>query len=382
MDNSKETEGEIIDVDVEVETPPGQEHEQPEAKDKVPKSSPPIPLILAIIAIVAIAITWVAAYRYWQGMVDDLQNIQNRISSTLQEQQTLDAEIKAARQTLIEQEQLIQQHKNSTDEQQQQIRQEREQIQRQAQTMEQAVADISSKVGRSDNSWQIAEAEYLLRIANHKLALSHDVSTALAALQQADQRLHDSGDLSLLSIREQLAKEITALKSIPQLDVAGIAASLQSLSAQVPNLKLAGAPLTRAKTKDDEPEKSADTTERNLDTLLEDSWRGFRKLMVIRHHNQPVSAMLPPAQQYFLYQNMQLQLESARLALLRGEDILYHSSLETASEWLGKFFDPKDSNTANLEQSIQQLNVHKLDRDMPDISASLNLLLQHQEKQP
>ena len=98
--------------------------------------------------------------------------------------------------------------------------------------------------------------------------------------------------------------------------------------------------------------------------------------MVIRRHDQPVSAMLPPSQQYFLYQNLQLQLESARLALLRQENILFNSSLETAIEWLDSFFDANDAATQNMLQTLQGIQTTNLNPAYPDISGSLSLLLQ------
>ena len=72
--------------------------------------------------------------------------------------------------------------------------------------------------------------------------------------------------------------------------------------------------------------------------------------------------MLPPSQQYFLYQNLQLQLETARLALLRQETIIFHSSLETAVEWINNFFDTEET-TASVEESPATQQSSAADQD-------------------
>ena len=373
-DNNALEEGNIIEVEPEVEAPPSS---QAADKNQTKNSKLPIALILAVIAIVAVSISWIAGYRYFQTMLADLTQMQQRINTTYEQQQALNTEIENAKQALQEQEEKLSSQVEMSAAQTQQMAQDREQITRQAEVMQQAVDQVNEKIGRSSSQWLLAEAEYLMRIANHRLAYTRDSNTALAALQQADEKLRDSGDLGLISIREKLAAEINALKAIRQTDIAGIAASLQSMAQQVEQLKLQGIALTPASDTDESAEN--EPIGRSLDTLLSDSWRGFRELMVIRKHDQPVSAMLPPTQQYFLYQNLRLQLESARLALLRQESILFKSSLDTAIEWLTSFFDEQDNATRQMLETLNQLKSTELNPAMPNISTSLTMLSQYLE---
>ena len=367
------TEGQIIDVEPEVDTTDSApEPQKTEASSGFP-SNISVPLILAVIAIVAVTASWIAGYRYWQNMLADLTGMQERIAATLEQQEKLNSEIKKAKLVLQEQKQAIQDQSDQSLKQAEEIEQERLAITRKADAMQLAVDQVNLKIGRSQGQWQIAEAEYLMRIANHRLSLSKDSQTAIAALQQADRKLLESGDPAYYSVREKLADEMSQLQSLQLPDIAGMAATLQSLAASVNQLKIAGLPEA---TSTNVAAAEQQHSERNLDTLLEDSWKGFKDLMVIRRHDQPVSAMLPPSQQYFLYQNLQLQLESARLALLRQENILFKSSLETASEWLQSFFDPNDAATQNMQQTLQGIQATDLDPKLPDISGSLSLLLQ------
>ena len=370
-------EGNIIDVEPEVETSSTQPQEN---IDKSAKNKLQLPLILAVVAIVAVTASWVAGYRYWKNIHDDLNLMQNRISEAYKQQQTLNTEILQAKNSLQEQKQKLQQQADKTQQQTQQMTADKEQIVRQAEIMQKAVDQVKQQIGQSSNQWQLAEADYLMRIANHRLSLAQDTSTALTALQQADEKLRDSGDLGLLPVREKLAEEISQLKAIKQTDITGTAAKLQSLSQQVSNLKVAGEALTVSRKNNQE---DADKPMgRSLDTLLADSWKGFRELMVIRKHDQPISAMMPPTQQYFLYQNLQLQLESARLALLRQEGILYNSSLDTAIDWLSSFFEVSDSTTQSMLATLKELKQVDIKPALPNISGSLMLLTQYRENTP
>jgi uroporphyrin-3 C-methyltransferase len=374
MDNKNEIieeTGDIIDVEPES---PDNEPQQPETEKKPGSTANPA-LLLSIVSIVIILILGVVAYRYWTGMANDLVTIQQRIDATLAEQQRLVSEMKGAQSALKEHQQKIEEQQAQAKSQADILSAEKATITEQANAMQQSVAELNEKVGRTDSQWQVAEAEYLMRLANHRLALANDVPTALTALQQADEKLLSSGDLGLLRIREKLGQEITALKSVSVPDIAGIAATLQALAVQVPALKLGGTTLDRVEP--GEGSSSEKSGERNLDTLLEDSWRGFRELVVIRKHDKPVSAMLPPSEQFFLYQNLQLQLESARLSLLRQENILYKSSLETAIEWVNAFFDAEDAQTIKLLANLRDLANKPLQAEMPAIAGSLNLLIEY-----
>ena len=372
-------EGRIIDVEPEAETTePDTENPQQQSaqQPKTQTSRPGLPLILAIVAMVAVTAAWVVGYRYWKNMENDLLVIQDRINSTLAQQQQLDSDIQKASIELQQQKQSIEKQAARTSEQDEKIRQESEQLSRQTEIMQLAVDQVSQKIGRTNQQWQLAEAESLIRIANQRLSLNRDINTAISALQQADQKLLQSGNLGLTNIRNSLAEEITQLKAVPQPDITGMAATLQSLSQQVNHLKPAGSTLTTASSASTDSEKAK---ERSIDTLLEDTWKGFKQLVVVRRHEQPVSAMLPPSQQYFLYQNLQLQLETARLALLRQETIIFHSSLDTAIEWINNFFDAKEATASNMLNSLQSLKTADLSPAIPAITSSLEQLSRYRE---
>ncbi len=91
----------------------------------------------------------------------------------------------------------------------------------------------------------------------------------------------------------------------------------------------------------------------------------------------PEAAVLAPEQRYFLYQNLRLQLESARLALLNPDTDSFQHSLKTAITWLEHYFTG-DERDAMLE-TLNSLAEQNIDVSIPDISGSLNWLEEYQQ---
>ena len=109
--------------------------------------------------------------------------------------------------------------------QEQQLAEENVNLQEREAELRAAVADVHRRVGRSGTQWMIAEAEYLLRIANDRLILARDTNSARVALGLADQRLRDTKDPGWAGVREQIARDIARLSAFEAPDSAGISAT-------------------------------------------------------------------------------------------------------------------------------------------------------------
>ena len=72
------------------------------------------------------------------------------------------------------------------------------------------------------DDWQIAEVEYLLRLASQRLLIAKDGRTALNLLANADAILVSLADPSWLDLRTAIAADRLAIASIDQLDVDGL----------------------------------------------------------------------------------------------------------------------------------------------------------------
>jgi uroporphyrin-3 C-methyltransferase len=213
--------------------------------------------------------------------------------------------------------------------------------------------------------WLLAEALYLIRIADHRLQLVGDVDTAISALMLADQRLFATRDPRVTAARRQVKNDINRLRALPDVDTVGNALSLSSLQQQVATLPLNQA--TRHSVNGQRDADDADGKTGFLDSIV----AALKGLVSIRRVDDKATAIVPPEQRAFLFQNLALKLEAARFALLSRDDALYHQSLSTVSDWLARYFDARDSSVQAMQSTIGELNGVKLDPELPDLGASL-----------
>lgn len=235
--------------------------------------------------------------------------------------------------------------------------------------------------GRTD--WLLAEAEYLLRLANQRLYMEKDYNGALVILKAADAVLVETKETALFPVRKAIAQEIVQLESVGKVDRTGLFLKLEALINQIEkldqNLFFKDSPLleeTRPETNAlpatvDASEVPQPTNWRNrMSVALERLERYF----VIRHRDDPVEPLLAPEQIYYLQQNLRLMLEQAELALLDRNQALYERSLDKAERWIAQYFLTNDAVTRAMINNLATLKTERIDPELPDIGNSLRLL--------
>ena len=242
-----------------------------------------------------------------------------------------------------------------------------------AQQIDQNAERIAQLAGADQQDWLVAEAEYLLRLANQRLQLERDWGSALAMLQAADKVLAETGNPRLNPVRALVANEIMAVRQAPALDIAGAVLRLQSVQNLIPTLPWLPSKLVQA----DNAAVEADSP--NL-PWYERFWNKLShslvRLVRIRERSTAMDAPLTPDQQFYLQQNMYLMLEQAQVAVLREEDGLYQQSLERVSDWVQRYLLTEDAQTQAVQQSLKELQQWQVAPQRPDISASLVRLQQ------
>jgi len=238
---------------------------------------------------------------------------------------------------------------------------------------------LAALVDRSELGWTLAEVEYLLRIANESLQLRRDRLTAVAALKGADARLRELADPQLLPVREQLARELNALREVPDVDVDGIALRLADSSQQVEKLPVSGSHYEppQAETKHPDATQAAHSW-KDLPHVI---WSAITRLFRVREHDKPVGPLLPPERAWFLKENLRLQLAAARLALLREDQPAYRQALVTSTAWLKQWFDTEDPAVTAMAGELDQLAAVDIHPALPDISRSLQVLREVRKQQ-
>jgi uroporphyrin-3 C-methyltransferase len=234
---------------------------------------------------------------------------------------------------------------------------------------------LAALMGRSEQGWSLAEVEYLLRIASQRLQLQRDVETAEVALESADARLRELADPHYLSVREQVAKDLEALGAVPDVDRDGIALTLGAWLERVDALPVAGVryePAFAGESTGLETTTTA-TSWKEIPALI---WSALSELFQLREHDKPVTPMLAPEREYFLRENLRLQLSAARLALMRDDSGQYRAALETSRNWLGNYFSDENAEVAELTAKLEELLAVDIRPELPDLSGSLRLLRQ------
>ncbi|MDD1648838.1 MAG: fused uroporphyrinogen-III synthase HemD/membrane protein HemX [Methylococcaceae bacterium] len=241
------------------------------------------------------------------------------------------------------------------------------------------IQQIQRQLNQTRGDVLIADAEYLLDVANQKLHLVGDVKSVLAAMEAADQRLHASADPAVFKVREVLAGEIAAIRAMSAPDVVGVSSRLIALEKKVPGLPLvlphAGTVKEHEKLKEQADAQAPEEKGDALDSTL----RSFKDLVTVRRTDRPIEAVLAPEQAEALRQLLLLKLETTRAALLRNDEQLYRDSLSSAMEWVGQHFDGTATETRAVLDELKALAERSLSVTYPDISKSM-VLLQNIEK--
>ncbi len=245
-------------------------------------------------------------------------------------------------------------------------------------TLKETLAAFLKQNKHARRDWLITEAEYLVKLANHRLILAHDIPTSILALQAADSRLQEVGNPKFIPLRKAIALNIQQLNAVPKIDIVGISAQLDALQLQTESLPF--------KTPDPQTIKQRNSEASTLSKinswqqLPAAIWQDLLKLFRIQKHNEAIKPLLMPEQRFFLIQNLKLQLEQARIALLNNQPVIFKDRLEQTQSWITNYFDKQHAITIAVVDSLKKLSTTNITLTLPDISESLTSLQLLQEK--
>ncbi len=231
---------------------------------------------------------------------------------------------------------------------------------------------------RTRTDWLLAEAEYLLRVANQRLLIEKDIKGAASALQAADDVLAESDDIGVYPVRQQLAREMLALKSIVAVDRTGLYLQLEAVIDSIHQLT------NQALIHENAPgfmlSADASDVDAGEPNMAVRAWQSFtrtlKQVVVVRRLDEQVKPLLSPDQSAYARLNLQLMLEEAELAVLRGNQALYQKSLEKARTTVQEWYNADNARVGALADTLGELASRNVDPELPDISRSLGLLKQ------
>lgn len=226
--------------------------------------------------------------------------------------------------------------------------------------------------------WTRAEAAYLARVAIYRARFHEDPDAALAALRTADSLLARLGGEAIES-RQAIHRAIDQLVAVTPPRLEALAERIEALITQVDVWPLEMQLERLVAEPQAEPETAA-AADAGWRERLDHAWERFKgslgELVIVRRNHQ-VEPLLAPEERYFLYHNLRLRLESARLALIDRNEALYRGSLERAAEWIRRYYATEEPEVEEALASIAELQRARLGYQVPDIAPVLEPVLKY-----
>jgi uroporphyrin-III C-methyltransferase len=244
-----------------------------------------------------------------------------------------------------------------------------DEVPKQVQELASSVEELRGRAEGPERAWSRAEAMFLLDLAQRRLTLDRDLETSIVALESADTRLASLRDQTFAPVRQQIARELQALRAVRGPDTTGIIARLASTEEQTSEVPVKG--IVAA-------ERASFDRSQLPDGMFPRAWSIARNtlanLIVVRDVDDRAGSVITAEEALLRRQHLQLLLFSARNAVARHDAAGYRNSLASARRWVGEFFDLSSPTTQALLGEIQALEPIDIDPPLPDISGSSRAL--------
>lgn len=271
-----------------------------------------------------------------------------------------------------------------------------------AQSQQLALEQLYQDFSKTRDEWALAEIEQVLSTASQQLQLAGNVPGALIALQNADTRLSNSDKPQFIQMRRAIASDLEKLKSLPNLDLTGIALRLDSAIVQIDTM-----PLLADETPSTPAPKPSHAAPKEVKAARADSarpvnqnggaqwllklqdvwqkvsiemWGDFQQLVHIRSVASPEALLLSPTQAYYARENLKLRLLNARLALLSRNESAFRSDMIASQDAIAKYFDTRAKRTQTVQGLLKQVQGSNLSIEMPTLANSLNAVRNYKAK--
>lgn len=337
-------------------------------------------VFVSVLAVSFTAIGIAAGYKHWQRTNDKARDNATEITRLREQLKTVptsealnalreNLEAKTA-QALSNNEQALQEMarlQNQTRQFADTVASQVEQITFLQAKMQQSAAPASAA------EWQIAEVEFLLKLAARQLHLAKDVRTAITALKEADALLANIGVVNYLPVRQQIARDVSSLDAVPIPDRVGVS---QRINAMMLALK----PLPALTATPEVAVSTSSTADAPAGIAGNSLWADFKRkaldtlndAIIIRQHDKPLQMQLDADARLHLFQLLQLRLENLRLLVLQENAAGFTAQLKLIRETLNSYYPPDQAKPLLTE--LDEIGKLELQPVIPDISGSLKQL--------
>lgn len=238
-------------------------------------------------------------------------------------------------------------------------------MQRRLQAAESALAGMAGRELDASHDLDLAEVDYLLRLANERLNLFHDPLAADETLKLADMHLAAMNDPIYLAVRQDIATVRQALAANEVPDFFAIGSDIDTLQQSIAAL----------------PFKGEHTVALAAVSETEAGWWGkvkqvFSDLVTVRRSTELEDQRISLEDKDYVRQRLWLQLEIAHLALMRRDQESFRKALARVQQTLAEWFEENSGPYRSTDDLIKSLASREIQLEMPDISKPWSTLQQ------
>ena len=235
---------------------------------------------------------------------------------------------------------------------------------------------LETVLGASRKDWRLAEAEHLLRLATLRLSALQDITSAQALVQGADAILREQNDPGSYAAREQLAKSLTALRSVEQPDRTGLFLQLAALRDQVAQLS-ALAPAYQ----NQGDSLASLTADGDGASRWAQWWEEISHYIRIDFNaDKNVRPLLAGQSLTQVRLALSLALEQAQWAALNGQEPVYTRALEQAQDVLKGNFNADNPQSKKILEQVIELSKQPVTVKTPDLAGALSAVQAYLER--
>ncbi|KMT66257.1 uroporphyrinogen-III C-methyltransferase [Catenovulum maritimum] len=222
-----------------------------------------------------------------------------------------------------------------------------------------ALDQISSKKSTSTEESVLIDVKYLITLASRKLYIEQDKQSTIATLRLAQARANDISSASWFQLKQIIADDIGTVESINEADIEGIFFTITELIRQVMFLPLNESQLPKLTQEIAQKEITDTPSMSNLTNSFED----FLESFLPKKREATAEAMLTPAQEANIRQNLISKLNQVQWAALHRKQQVYRVGIQQTLDWITLYYQKDDPAIKNILVQLAGLHEQELNRN-------------------
>jgi len=213
------------------------------------------------------------------------------------------------------------------------------------------------------------ETDWYLRLAETQLSVTGNYSAAREALLLADERLEQLANPRLVPVRNRIAAAVAELELQPQDRDAAYLETLDVIAASIPDWPLKqNVPTSFRGSEDEAADDAGGNDDDGWDRATAAVKDAFSGIISVRSGEDRLEPQLEEADVALLIRSIELDLQIAKLAILRNDTALTAQTLDSVRLRINTWFDAEDEVIQENLSRLDSLADGAATQAIPDIT--------------